>query len=53
MHEWVQICSDVNSGKNMKKITRAFLWLGKNNNLLCANGYTYVLMVNNMWRKPL
>ncbi len=55
MREWVHICSDVDSGKNMKKITRVFLWFGKKNSLLCVNGYTYVmvLIVNNMWRKPL
>jgi hypothetical protein len=55
MHEWVHICSDANSGKNMKKIIGAFFWFGKKNNLLCVNGYIYVmvLMVNNMWRNPL
>lgn len=52
MYECVHICSDDDSGKNMKKSTGAFLWFGKKNNLLCVNGYTYV-MVNNMWRKPL
>jgi hypothetical protein len=28
MHEWIHICSDVDNGQKMKKITRTFCELG-------------------------
>ncbi len=49
MCEWIHICNDIDSGQEVEKTIKAFLWFSKKNNLLCMMGtHVMTLIMNKM-----